>query len=254
MSIAVLALLWPAAVAWAGPIEFAMIPPIEEPGAPTELPPSRTARLAWHDPADLLPGYFGGIKEETARILQGMGASTVWRRADSRDLARMDEISVIFVAHGPRPVKVRQSVVMGSTPTEVKPHRAVWVHTPQVLAALGLSTLRQSQHLAPREHFQFTRALARVIVHEVIHALAPEVPHGSGIMCEQLSYKQLTSDVLEVEPMVRAAVQAALARPPFFVPPPRAEGASSAALASVSESPSTRREGGIAEGQSEVLR
>jgi len=226
---------------------LAMIPPIEEPAVLTDVPTPRTVRLAWFDPGDAVPGAFGSIEDETAAIFQGMGLSTHWRRAADGDLARMDEVSVIVVAYGARAIPGREIVVMGSTPTADRNHRAVWIHAPNVLAVLGLPARATPSSLTPRERSQFTRALARVIVHEVIHAVAPEVPHGGGLMCGQLNAKQLTADLVEIEPAVRASLYSALGRAPFFSPPRRAEGGAAAVVASSSTKVQPAERGGSEE-------
>jgi hypothetical protein len=228
-----------------------MIPPIEEPATPSSNPapvvpkavperPSsdslskasvarRVVRLAWFDSADIVPGLFTDVQEETGVIFGGVGVATQWRRAGERDLARTDEVSVIFVPH--TATSSRQGrCVLGATPVGAREHRTVWVHARHVLAALGLPSRFQSGRLAPRDRVVFTRALARVIVHEVVHALAPEIPHQEGIMSECLTRKLLTAEHLVLETATESALHAALARSPFgdgpreAVRPPASDG------------------------------
>lgn len=216
-----------------------MIPPIDEPSAPATAPLGRVVRLAWFDPADSVPGVFSSVRHETTDLMQRMGVSVQWRRAHTRELARMDEVSVIFVAHGGTGSRPRQAVVMGACPLDSRPHRAVWVHAPRVLAALGLSPRRQGLRLSPHDEAQFTRALARVIVHEVVHAVAPDVPHGGGLMSGRLSRKQLTGDVVEVDASVTLALRQALSGPAPHEPARPAESATATAAAAESTEKAT---------------
>ena len=194
---------------------FGMIPPIEEPAAPANAPTERSesrraVHLAWFDPADLVPGLCGSVAEETGAILRGVGVGTQWRRATSSDLARADEISVIFVAHSAASPTGKDRAVLGATPIEARGNRKVWVHAPQVLAAAVAGSRFRPGSLTPRDQMRFVRALARVIVHEVVHAVAPEVPHGEGVMSECLTRKLLTSDPLLIGPEVGTGLHSAL--------------------------------------------
>jgi hypothetical protein len=53
-------------------------------------------------------------------------------------------------------------------------------------------------------------ALGRVIAHEIVHALAPSVPHGGELMAPSLTHHQLTAPDLSVQPGVARAVQEGL--------------------------------------------
>ena len=61
--------------------------------------------------------------------------------------------------------------------------RAAWILVPQVRASLGLPAERVAG-----EGPILGRALARVMAHELIHLLAPELPHApAGLMKATLS-------------------------------------------------------------------
>jgi hypothetical protein len=53
-------------------------------------------------------------------------------------------------------------------------------------------------------------ALARVIAHEVVHALAPSLPHGSGLMSARLDRRMLTAATIAFDPQVGLAVRTAI--------------------------------------------
>ena len=58
-------------------------------------------------------------------------------------------------------------------------------------------------------------ALGRVVAHELVHALAPSVPHGTGLMSAALTTRQLTAPSIPFDPEVGLAVQAALRGDPL---------------------------------------
>jgi hypothetical protein len=64
----------------------------------------------------------------------------------------------------------------------------------------------------------FGIALGRVVAHELVHALAPSVPHGTGLMAEKLTCRQLTRPTLTFDPEVGLAVRAALRGEPSLAP------------------------------------
>jgi hypothetical protein len=57
-----------------------------------------------------------------------------------------------------------------------------------------------------------------VVAHELVHALAPSVPHGAGLMSEKLTRRQLAAARLPVDPEVGLAVRAALRGEPSLPP------------------------------------
>ena len=53
------------------------------------------------------------------------------------------------------------------------------------------------------------------MAHELVHALAPSVPHGTGLMSAELTHRQLTAASLPFDTEVGLAVQAALRGDPL---------------------------------------
>jgi hypothetical protein len=53
-------------------------------------------------------------------------------------------------------------------------------------------------------------ALSRVIAHELVHALAPSLPHGSGLMSARLDRRMLTAASIAIDPQLALAVRTAI--------------------------------------------
>ena len=51
-------------------------------------------------------------------------------------------------------------------------------------------------------------ALGRVVAHELVHALAPSVPHGTGLMSASLSYRLPARAVSSASPEARFSLAA----------------------------------------------
>ncbi len=56
------------------------------------------------------------------------------------------------------------------------------------------------------------------MAHELVHALAPSVPHGTGLMSAKLTRRQLNASTLPIDPEVGLAVRAALRGEPSLPP------------------------------------
>jgi hypothetical protein len=166
-------------------------------------------RLAWVDPIEAAGRSAVGAREEAARVLSELGITTTWRRAAAGEQAREGELRVIVLGHGA--MSASHASVLGSTPTRFVCSPFVWIHVPGVRAAAGL---RPAAVAELRDRYLLGIALGRVIVHEVLHALVPSVPHGEGIMKSRLSRLDLTTDPARVTPELVALVRAALAAGP----------------------------------------
>jgi len=99
--------------------------------------------------------------------------------------------------------------VLGATPSHFEGAPFVWVHVPNVRAAAGLRPAG-SGFADPLSARALGIALGRIVAHELVHALAPSVPHGTGLMSGKLTCRQLTAATLPVDPEVGLTVQAAL--------------------------------------------
>lgn len=173
-------------------------------------------RLAWTDPCQLVPSGELVARAEAEALLARMGVSLAWRRSAAGGQARPGEIGVVLVGDGPQPADGRP--VLGTTMRRPSSMPVVWARVPNVRRAVGI--LRTGSPLAwPGEELRrLAVALGRVIAHEVVHALAPALPHGSGLMSGSLSRQHLTQASLPVDADVALALQAALRGDPLFEP------------------------------------
>jgi len=75
--------------------------------------------------------------------------------------------------------------VMGGTRGGA-PSRTTWIYLSNVIWALGLDD-KGPRRLSLQEEAQVARAVGRVVAHEIIHVVAPEVAHhNGGLMSEKL--------------------------------------------------------------------
>ena len=164
-------------------------------------------RLVWTDPARAAAGLERLARAEAEDVLREMGVSVTWRRGDARELARPGEVRVILLD---RPAARDPEVpVLGATPPTFAVSPFVWVHIPGVSASVGVRH-PGGAGVSPLETRALAVAVGRVIAHEVVHAVAPSVPHGSGLMSASFTRRQLTAPRMPFDPDVALAVRAAL--------------------------------------------
>jgi hypothetical protein len=171
--------------------------------------PAPSLRLVWIDPAGVVLGTEAVVEPEVAKLLREMGLKTSWRRGAAQELAKPGELRVIFLNRAaPRE---HGAPVLGATPSSFQGGAPfVWVHVPSVRAATGLDPRG-----GPLESMGSMRrvgiALARVIAHEVVHAVVPSLPHSGGLMSPRLDRHMLTAASITLDPQLGVAVRSALA-------------------------------------------
>ncbi len=102
---------------------------------------------------------------------------------------------------------------MGIVVSEPRPRRHVIIFPERVLRVLDADR-HAGRPLAARRSQQIARAFARVVVHELVHAIAPEHSHAKqGLMRGTLNRQLLLSRELPVNPACHAAIVGALQSP-----------------------------------------
>jgi hypothetical protein len=176
-------------------------------GPETMLP--ATLSLVWIDSAHEADGSASAAREEALRLLGELGVTATWRTAGASDPVRPGDLRVILLDRAA--VDGAGLPVLGATPDHFEGDSFFWVHTPSVRAALGLDPRRPVEFAALRDRHQLGVAIGRVVAHETVHAVAPGVPHGVGLMAARLRRSDLVAKRLPVQPELGLALRAALA-------------------------------------------
>jgi hypothetical protein len=187
---------WLVLAAWS----LAASPPVS--AEPLPVAPVRL-HAAEIDFASLAPLTRSVMRHELGTVLAGASLALSWRRSSPAGETAHDELRVVLL---------RSSGVgtdrgaLGSTAREgVAP--TIWVYVPQVTLTLGLEpeavpTSLEAQRLVGV-------ALGRVLAHEVVHVLAPEIAHGgTSVMRPRLHASHLTSGRQSLEGDCAAALAA----------------------------------------------
>jgi len=138
------------------------------------------------------------VAEEVRRIYRHMGIEIEWTTVREGDVENHGELIVTGVAANPLP----RPSVMGSVDRD---SNTAWVYCIVIESALGLRSPD------PRESPLLSRAVGRVVAHEIAHVLAPRFGHSArGLMRGQWREATLRDDHLVADASTREAVRTRL--------------------------------------------
>jgi hypothetical protein len=164
--------------------------------------------LVWVDPTRMAPGTFGAMKAESAFVLGELGADVTWTQAPDGAVLGPESMAVIAVpTHHSAGNEARH--VMGATRPDTSLPPAIWVYPDEVAWALGLD-VRARASWGSSERMAFALALARVVSHEVVHALGVPSHAAHGLMAASLDRRALTTPTIVIDTATLAAVKRTL--------------------------------------------
>ena len=172
-------------------------------GAPRHHDDSVRLRAVAIELTTLCPVTFELMTRELSTLLEETGLRLDWRRDRPSGATTAEELRFVFLDSPGRGAHAGQPVLAASGQSGPAP--TVWVYTPSVRAALP------ARYTAHSDSFDARRclgvALGRVLAHELVHLLAPEVPHGRGVMAARVRLEAMDS----VQPLLDASSAVALA-------------------------------------------
>lgn len=165
-------------------------------------------RLVWIDVRGSASFAFPLAAQEAAAILSEAGIATMWTLATLSTETTDDELTILLMGEAVEGTR-RSHRIMGCTHRGGRA-RATWVYLSSVLWALGFQG-RAGRGMLAREQEEVGRALGRVVAHEIVHVLAPDLPHTqSGLMAGWLSRPLLVCSRVSLTPREGQALRAAL--------------------------------------------
>jgi hypothetical protein len=181
--------------------------------------------LFWFDPTRLLPDGFETVRQEVASIFRDIGVDVRWTiggLGTTYGGGDGPEVPVILLPRDPAPARQGQRI-MGLVIRNQEPNRAVWVFADTVRWTLGFD-VRGRREPGPLDAQETALAVARVVAHEVVHALAPDEPHSRrGLMSHSLNRQFLLGHRAAVEPRCAAAFLSRITAGGAVPPTPTAE-------------------------------
>jgi hypothetical protein len=197
--------------------------PSREPYGASPAGTSRAAaprlRLVWIDVVGSAPFAYAAASREAAAILAAAGVDAEWTAGDPSTVTGDTELKIVLMAAAAYGAGLPERV-MGST-LRGGQSRTVWIYLSNVLRALGLPH-RSARDLGRSQQEQVARALGRVIAHEIVHAVAPDLPHSrAGLMAHAIGGSLLLQARVALAPAEQRALRAGVAA---FLAPPAAAG------------------------------
>ena len=165
--------------------------PVAAEPAPATSPDLKLS-LIWNDAYKLLPISYEKAANEVTKIFEAIRIQVRWTKAGQDELVEADTIQIRVVLM-PR-LSSGWSLdghTMGVVIGKKVPRRTVFIFYPSVLLALGYEHVADRRR-SPRERANLTRALGRVVAHEIVHAILPEREHDKdGLLSRQLKRRNL---------------------------------------------------------------
>lgn len=176
--------------------------------APVDTGPAILA--SWSD-GHRLVRYPEEVRAEVRAILEGAGIRVRWSdELGESGSDRFLPVSVVVIPSEPSGAGWHISPSAMGVYLAEEEASAVFIFYHRVARVVGVSSGRNGM-MDPSDAKRLARALGRVAVHELVHRVAPELPHAdSGLMRDDLGRSLLTRRKLELDDRSRSAVLAVL--------------------------------------------
>lgn len=170
--------------------------------------------LVWYDTYRLLPGSFEEMAREVIRIYDDVGVEVAWEPGSLDYVDGVDSdplrIAIVLLPTKPKGWGLKEDA-MGVATFREGAKGSVYVFFPALIKTLELST-QVTDLYHPRSRKMVSRAMARVVSHELLHVMAPQYPHTKGglmngnmsknylerplVHFDEVSARVLTSEIL----------------------------------------------------------
>lgn len=194
------------------------VPRATAPAAQDLRPRLPQLSLVVYDVHGLLGAQFADLVDETSAIFEQMGVDIGWRRGrlgTVHGAGSVREIPIILLKEPPGRLRDQRDVlglIHKNQPA------AIWVFVENVKLAIGVTT----QGPSPAGS-RLAIAVGRVVAHEMVHSLAPELGHTrNGLMRHALDRQALVGQPRPSHAECAGAVRAALKLAPATTPAPAA--------------------------------
>lgn len=212
-------MVWDAAVilvtlqlTWAAPSGGLARPPLAPPHDPLPVHLVVSDRFGFRDE------FLTSVGRDVLAILRTVGIDATWSTEEQvaaeavhprREVGVADSFLFVFTDTPPSAWGVKRGA-MGMVVPTTHPRRRVIVFPRRVLRVLD-EERPAGRRPADTYRLETSRAFARVVVHELIHALAPEHSHAEqGLMRGTLSRRFLFGRELPIDPACQVALSSAL--------------------------------------------
>jgi hypothetical protein len=155
--------------------------------------------LSWNDPHRLVPYDLGRVTREVETVLETTGTSIRWILPNQPTLTPEFDVNVILLPSEPGgPGWNLPSDTMGACVYDAGKKQSVYIFVRNVMRSIRLNP-NEDRILSLLERRDLSRSLGRVVAHELVHAVAPSLPHSSeGLMAKGLGISFLTKKRIRI--------------------------------------------------------
>jgi hypothetical protein len=160
----------------------------------------RTLELVWLDSHGLFPD-FDRVRSEADPIFRDLGVAIRWEVGTDPRPSTPDEprIQVVLMPSEPSGWGISANAMGVVLLPDREQQDSVYLFYRPILRNVGLGR-KAGGMLNPRERRDTARAIARVLVHEVVHAVAPNLSHADkGVMHDALLIGALSNHEIEID-------------------------------------------------------
>jgi hypothetical protein len=180
--------------------------------------PRPVLHLTWNDAYQLLPFGHEAVAKKVTDIFETEGVDVRWQTVTHEPTPSPGLVGIRVVlmprdSSGWGLPRHTMGVVIGKK----VPRETVFIFFPNVARTLGYDP-RTPRARSPRERARLTRALARVVAHEVVHAIQPDREHDAvGLLSLHLDRRSLLQPRLRLAKETAEALRSSLTRMPVPV-------------------------------------
>lgn len=169
-------------------------------------------RLLWYDPEGLLPHGFDAVASNFERLFREVGTKINLERATGIEHeSDRHAVRVVAVSRVPSAWALGLDV-LAVAPNPSVNQKSVYVILPRVRRELRHTARTNSSTDLLLRRTEMTRALSRLIAHELVHAVAPDHPHATvGLMRARQPRSFLLKQRMRLDPGCVAAFERGLA-------------------------------------------
>ena len=166
--------------------------------------------VSWNDGHGLVANG-EDVRAEVDSILEGAGIRVQWSDATAQTPSDgAPRIAVVISPSEPAGAGWHLSPSAMGVYLSSAESSAVFVFYHRVARVVGVVSVRDGM-MRPSDRKRLAKALGRVVVHELVHRLAPNLPHAdSGVMRGDLGRSLLTRKRLSLDEGSRSALLTAL--------------------------------------------
>jgi hypothetical protein len=166
---------------------------------PTAKAQSLEMVLSWHDGHRLFPYDLSQVTREVESIFEATGVDIRWKLPGKPTLPLESDVNVVLIPSDPGgPGWQLPSDAMGACVYDNGKKQSVYIFAKNVMRAIRLNP-HEDRILSLLERRSLSRALGRVLAHEVVHAVAPSLQHSpEGLMSEGLDIRFLTKKRIRI--------------------------------------------------------